>query len=914
MSPAVSSWSNGGKRRAARVLIPLMPQGDNDSLLTLAHWLAEAQVPVMLVGIVPVPEGENLTVGAAAARELRKRIQAHVDRVYLRAKARIRVTYTPWDDLRMVALRERVDMLVLDWPRHLEVLQLTAAELLSHPPADILLLRGPLRTPPQRILIPNRGGPHAELALRLALLLSRQFGSRVTSLRLRSEEPDHQEDLDFAGMRQILQAMPDVRQETLASDDKPAALVEAARGYDLVIVGTAARPTASTTSFGAIADRLLADAPCPVLAVKTRRVALEREDPRRFGAHAISVLVDRWFAENTFHSDEFADLKRLVRLKEERGVTISLALPALNEEETIGPIIRTCQRALMEQVPLLDEIVLMDSNSTDRTREIAQDLGIPVYIHQQVLPQYGAREGKGEALWKSLYVTKGDLIIWVDTDIRNFHPRFVYGLIGALLYRTKLMLVKGFYRRPLKTGQGLQPLPRLQRSAVETFDQHEFGAIEQRADEAVHEAWVKVADVGVHPNDEVALGHIQALPQGLAFALARAVLGQHLLVDVDGNAQVLGNLPGAVRGVGVHEHDFVQQRHLLHERALAGADDRADGLFFVQRGEGQTDGHPALLFEAHQAFEVRELVGMKSVLREPAVHQHRDGVRAEAAGVFALQGHAAGLDGQHRTRRVGQQAVGDGAERGGGRGGAGRSAHDDQVVAARGLHQRGRLVVRRQGLLPHIGHGLQNLPHAREIQVLLVVGLFGAQAQGSHPAAELPGQQQGQPQGQLRVRPAPVGDEDALRRRAQRSAQQQDVGRRVREQLRGGQLQHLQMAGPVEHQHVHPLAQGHHAQVVPWRVGDANTRLGAQIHPVHMRLDAFAQLAGRGRAHGQIFALGHRHDAHQHDGHLGLGQPMGQGEQAVVVALRHQRNQHPGGPALAAVGPRRDGRAHDHTS
>ncbi len=457
MSPAVSSWSNGGKRRAARVLIPLMPQGDNDSLLTLAHWLAEAQVPVMLVGIVPVPEGENLTVGAAAARELRKRIQAHVDRVYLRAKARIRVTYTPWDDLRMVALRERVDMLVLDWPRHLEVLQLTAAELLSHPPADILLLRGPLRTPPQRILIPNRGGPHAELALRLALLLSRQFGSRVTSLRLRSEEPDHQEDLDFAGMRQILQAMPDVRQETLASDDKPAALVEAARGYDLVIVGTAARPTASTTSFGAIADRLLADAPCPVLAVKTRRVALEREDPRRFGAHAISVLVDRWFAENTFHSDEFADLKRLVRLKEERGVTISLALPALNEEETIGPIIRTCQRALMEQVPLLDEIVLMDSNSTDRTREIAQDLGIPVYIHQQVLPQYGAREGKGEALWKSLYVTKGDLIIWVDTDIRNFHPRFVYGLIGALLYRTKLMLVKGFYRRPLKTGQGLQP-------------------------------------------------------------------------------------------------------------------------------------------------------------------------------------------------------------------------------------------------------------------------------------------------------------------------------------------------------------------------------------------------------------------------------------------------------------------------
>ncbi len=445
------------KRATPRVLIPLMPEGDHASLLTLAHWLAEAEVPVMLVGIVPVPEGENLTVGAAAARRLRRLLQEHVDRRYLRAKARIRVTYTPWDDLRMVLLKEGAEILVLEWPYHLEALQLTAAELLSHPPADILLLRGPLQQPPRRVLIPNRGGPHAELALRLALLLARTFGSQVTSLRLRSQEPDQQEDLDFAGMRQILQAMPDVRQESLTAADKPAALVEAAREYDLVIVGTAARPTASTTSFGAIADRLLAEAPCPVLAVKTRRVVPERQDPRRFGAHAISVLVDRWFAENTFHSDEFADLKRLVRLKEERGVTISLALPALNEEETIGPIIRTCQRALMEQVPLLDEIVLMDSNSTDRTREIAADLGIPVYIHQEVLPQYGAREGKGEALWKSLYVTKGDLIIWVDTDIRNFHPRFVYGIIGALLYRTKLMLVKGFYRRPLKTGQGLQP-------------------------------------------------------------------------------------------------------------------------------------------------------------------------------------------------------------------------------------------------------------------------------------------------------------------------------------------------------------------------------------------------------------------------------------------------------------------------
>ena len=82
------------------------------------------------------------------------------------------------------------------------------------------------------------------------------------------------------------------------------------------------------------------------------------------GAHAISILVDKWFAEKTYSSEEFADLKHLMDLKEKQGVTISLALPALNEEETVGNVISTVKGALMDQVPLLDEIILMDSNST----------------------------------------------------------------------------------------------------------------------------------------------------------------------------------------------------------------------------------------------------------------------------------------------------------------------------------------------------------------------------------------------------------------------------------------------------------------------------------------------------------------------------------------------------------------------
>jgi glucosyl-3-phosphoglycerate synthase len=109
----------------------------------------------------------------------------------------------------------------------------------------------------------------------------------------------------------------------------------------------------------------------------------------------------------------------------------------------------------MEQVPLLDEMVLIDSGSVDYTREIAADLGIPVYIHQEILPQHGAYHGKGEALWKSLYVLNGDIVSWIDTDIKNIHPRFVYGILGPLLRDRRIQYVKGFYRRPLREGDRL---------------------------------------------------------------------------------------------------------------------------------------------------------------------------------------------------------------------------------------------------------------------------------------------------------------------------------------------------------------------------------------------------------------------------------------------------------------------------
>jgi len=162
--------------------------------------------------------------------------------------------------------------------------------------------------------------------------------------------------------------------------------------------------------------------------------------------------VDAWFARNTFHAHAFSDLAHLAAVKRRQGLTISLGLPALNEEPTIGEEIAVLRRALMEHVPLLDEIAVIDSGSSDRTVAVARGLGVPAYQHAEILPETGTFDGKGEALWKSLHVLRGDLVVWLDTDIRNIHPQFVYGLLGPLLTDPRIGYVKGYYHRPLSEG------------------------------------------------------------------------------------------------------------------------------------------------------------------------------------------------------------------------------------------------------------------------------------------------------------------------------------------------------------------------------------------------------------------------------------------------------------------------------
>ncbi len=159
-----------------------------------------------------------------------------------------------------------------------------------------------------------------------------------------------------------------------------------------------------------------------------------------------------WLRSHTFYHEDFKPLDRLVELKREQDLTINVSLPTLNEEDTIAKEILLLSTELMEKYPLVDEIAVVDSGSRDRTREIAREYGASVFLASEHLQEEGIHQGKGENLWKSLYLLDGDIIVYVDADIRNIHPKFVYGLVGPLLEDEDLGYVKAFYERPIEMG------------------------------------------------------------------------------------------------------------------------------------------------------------------------------------------------------------------------------------------------------------------------------------------------------------------------------------------------------------------------------------------------------------------------------------------------------------------------------
>src|SRR5699024_8449220 len=155
-----------------------------------------------------------------------------------------------------------------------------------------------------------------------------------------------------------------------------------------------------------------------------------------------------WLATRSHVHEDF-DAARLAAAVAAKGERVSVVIPARDEAATVGDVVAVLRRDLVETVPLVHELVVIDSDSTDATAQVATDAGATVHRSADIAPHLGTHPGKGEALWKSLFVTSGDHLVFVDADLTSWGPHFVTGLVGALTTHPGTLLVKGWYDRVL---------------------------------------------------------------------------------------------------------------------------------------------------------------------------------------------------------------------------------------------------------------------------------------------------------------------------------------------------------------------------------------------------------------------------------------------------------------------------------
>lgn len=160
-------------------------------------------------------------------------------------------------------------------------------------------------------------------------------------------------------------------------------------------------------------------------------------------------MADTWFDRRTVHARPF-DVDELIAAKARGGHTVSLVIPARNEAATVGDVVAGVREAFGGT--LLDEIVVIDGASQDDTARLAAEAGATVHALADIRPDLGERVGKGEAIWKSQFVTTGDLLVFMDADLTEWSPHFVSGLLDPLLADPRVDLVKGFYERPFRDG------------------------------------------------------------------------------------------------------------------------------------------------------------------------------------------------------------------------------------------------------------------------------------------------------------------------------------------------------------------------------------------------------------------------------------------------------------------------------
>jgi glucosyl-3-phosphoglycerate synthase len=466
----------------SRIVIPVANPLTAQELVRIGASLLDKRGSLTVLGIVEVPEGTPLSEGATRARQARRLLQRLLDVAPegVTIHPIVRIGRRAAEGVIEAATELDADLIVFGWggkpsPARAgspaTVFSSTIDEVVRDSPCDIAVIKQGVAGDTQRILVPIRGGPHAELALRFADSLARRTDGKVVALHLiPAGVTDGIRSQAERALAHFIRQHADghVEQAVREAANIRNAILREAEDADVVVMGASAMPADGAKSFlfGALPEAIAARSRKTVIVVKTREAigkstfdqleqkseTLAAAERAAIESQTVQLRVERWFGESNFHHREFGDLDRLVALKRKQGLTVSLVLPTLNEEETIGVIVARVRRDLMERHQVVDELLVIDSDSTDGTRAAAEAEGARVVIHSQVLPEYGTFRGKGEALWKSLYETWGDIVVWADTDVRNWHPRMVYGTVGPLIADERLQYVKGYYRRPIVEG------------------------------------------------------------------------------------------------------------------------------------------------------------------------------------------------------------------------------------------------------------------------------------------------------------------------------------------------------------------------------------------------------------------------------------------------------------------------------
>jgi glucosyl-3-phosphoglycerate synthase len=164
--------------------------------------------------------------------------------------------------------------------------------------------------------------------------------------------------------------------------------------------------------------------------------------------------VASWLARRSYRAADFP-LERLLAAKRASRTSVGVVLPAREVADTIGPILAAL--APLCDAGLLDELLVIDAASRDGTAAVARAGGARVVQESEVLPEHGPARGKGDAMWRSLAATSGDVVLFLDADTENFDARFALGLLGPLLTDEQVAFVKGAFRRPLRVGDQLVP-------------------------------------------------------------------------------------------------------------------------------------------------------------------------------------------------------------------------------------------------------------------------------------------------------------------------------------------------------------------------------------------------------------------------------------------------------------------------